>query len=473
MVAVWEYRIPLPFTLKEYEIAQLYMVAKYSASESKGSDGDGVEVLKNEPYKEGNRQGQYTHKIYHLASKLPGWLVTLVPKKALMLEEEAWNSYPRCTTILKCPFFNKFRLVLETMHVEDCGTTENALDLDSKTLKKRQVEFIDIATDPVENYVEEEDPSKYHSAKTGRGPLLPGWQKKTKPLMCAYKLVTVDVPYWGFGSRLEKFISKTAQRKILLEGHRKCFCWMDEWHGLTMDDVRVMEAETAQAMRRARALALMKRGLNSGEWSLEDTTTTEDDRFAVPSAVRQDDEVPHLTPLKLRDLVPGSGKSSRSNSRNHSRELNPHYVRQPSLVGPSIAMGITTLSVSDMHRDGAVSSNPPPPPPPPASSSPLRSPLSVQTGQNLHFGSRGSFSAQAAASGDPVLPFGSSSPSRSHCNVKDEESDSDAAEVEKCVDVLDRAIAWAKARAKSKKLYVKQQGPQVHPVEASPQPRSV
>lgn len=35
---------------------------------------------------------------YGDCSKLPSWLVSLVPKKALMLEEEAWNAYPRCTT---------------------------------------------------------------------------------------------------------------------------------------------------------------------------------------------------------------------------------------------------------------------------------------------------------------------------------------------------------------------------------------
>jgi hypothetical protein len=98
MVAVQEYRIVLPFTVEEYKIAQLYMVAKYSASESSGDDGDGVEVLKNEPFEDHDRRGQYTHKIYHLASKLPSWLVSLVPKKALMLEEEAWNAYPQCTT---------------------------------------------------------------------------------------------------------------------------------------------------------------------------------------------------------------------------------------------------------------------------------------------------------------------------------------------------------------------------------------
>lgn len=51
-----------------------------------------------------------------------------------------------------------------------------ALGLDPKIVKKRQVEFIDIAMDPVENYVESEDPMMFKSQKTGRGPLKEGWQ---------------------------------------------------------------------------------------------------------------------------------------------------------------------------------------------------------------------------------------------------------------------------------------------------------
>lgn len=75
------------------------MVAKYSAAESGGDSGsDGVEIVKNEPFENDFGRGQYTFKIYHLASKLPSWLVSLIPKNALTLEEEAWNAYPRCVT---------------------------------------------------------------------------------------------------------------------------------------------------------------------------------------------------------------------------------------------------------------------------------------------------------------------------------------------------------------------------------------
>ena len=69
----------MPMTVEEYQVAQLYAVAEASKAETGG--GEGVEVLKNEPYDEthekyiplmGGRfsKGQYTHKIYHLASKV-------------------------------------------------------------------------------------------------------------------------------------------------------------------------------------------------------------------------------------------------------------------------------------------------------------------------------------------------------------------------------------------------------------------
>ena len=45
-------------------MGQLYSVAKKSTQETSG--GEGVEVIKNEPYEDANSKGQYTEKIYHL-----------------------------------------------------------------------------------------------------------------------------------------------------------------------------------------------------------------------------------------------------------------------------------------------------------------------------------------------------------------------------------------------------------------------
>jgi hypothetical protein len=49
----------------QYQVGQLYSVAEASKNETGG--GEGIEVLKNEPYEaEGGEKGQFTHKIYHL-----------------------------------------------------------------------------------------------------------------------------------------------------------------------------------------------------------------------------------------------------------------------------------------------------------------------------------------------------------------------------------------------------------------------
>ena len=50
----------------QYQVGQLYSVAQASKNET--GVGEGVEVLKNEPFEnEELGKGQYTHKIYHLA----------------------------------------------------------------------------------------------------------------------------------------------------------------------------------------------------------------------------------------------------------------------------------------------------------------------------------------------------------------------------------------------------------------------
>jgi hypothetical protein len=59
-----------------HELCIIYIffcnLQKKSREESRGA-GSGVEILVNEPYDDGpGGQGQYTHKIYHVGSHLPG-----------------------------------------------------------------------------------------------------------------------------------------------------------------------------------------------------------------------------------------------------------------------------------------------------------------------------------------------------------------------------------------------------------------
>jgi hypothetical protein len=80
--------------------------------------------------------------------------------------------------------------------------------LPSNELKNVTVEKLDIAKDAIDRkyYKRQEDPAYFKSTKANRGPLKPGWQNNTKPMMCAYKLVTVNFNYWGLQTKVEQLL---------------------------------------------------------------------------------------------------------------------------------------------------------------------------------------------------------------------------------------------------------------------------
>jgi len=114
-------------------------VQKKSREESKGA-GSGVEIIENEPYSNGpGGNGQYTHKIYHVGSHLPGWFKSLLPKSALIAKEEAWNAYPYTKTRYTCPFVGKFSVEIETYYFPDDGHQENVFNLTGSDYRNRIV----------------------------------------------------------------------------------------------------------------------------------------------------------------------------------------------------------------------------------------------------------------------------------------------------------------------------------------------
>jgi len=282
MVLVREFRVPLPLSVEEYRVGQLYSVAKSSSQQTNG--GEGVEVLKNEPYKSEKEEGQYTEKIYHLGASLPGWIRAIIPSSALKLEERAWNAYPYCKTVITSPFLGeKFTFTIESRHAADDGTQPNPHGLDEKQLKAREmVDVIDIGIDKVEekDYKKEEDPSLVRSEKASRGPLAEGWIKSSNPIMCCYKLVTVEFKVFGMQSKVERYMMD-MERNIFLKFHRQVYSWLDEWYGWTMDDVRKYEDQTKKDLENK-----LKGGANgngNGESSSSSSSSTSTTISASPS----------------------------------------------------------------------------------------------------------------------------------------------------------------------------------------------
>jgi hypothetical protein len=256
-----EFRVVLPMTVEEYQVAQLWSVAEMSKNETGG--GDGVEVVFNEPFDasphpadgylpaqepvdpqlpacvSGRRRGdpyslapseplldrdprwnhgQYTLKWYHLTSKVPRFIRMLAPKGSLDFLEEAWNAFPYCRTIITNPGYmgENFFIKIETIHLPDAGTNENAHNLPAELLARRQVQYIDIANDPITSeYSPECDPRVYKSQKTGRGPLVgSNWRLSVSPVMCCYKLVTCNFKWFGLQTRIEDFIQVVRSREL-------------------------------------------------------------------------------------------------------------------------------------------------------------------------------------------------------------------------------------------------------------------
>ncbi|XP_019740819.1 phosphatidylinositol transfer protein beta isoform isoform X3 [Hippocampus comes] len=217
MVLIKEYRVVLPCSVEEYQVGQLFSVAEASKNETGG--GEGIEVLKNEPYEEHGEKGQYTHKIYRLKSKVPAFIQLLAPESAFVFHEKAWNAYPYCRTEVTNEYMkDNFLIKIETWHKPDLGTQENVHKLDRSTWQQVAVVPIDIADRSqvsASDYKQDEDPAKFKSIKTGRGPLGPLWKQ---------------------------------EKRIFTNFHRQLFCWIDKWVELTMDDIRRMEAETQKEL---------------------------------------------------------------------------------------------------------------------------------------------------------------------------------------------------------------------------------
>uniref|UniRef100_UPI00358EA2A1 membrane-associated phosphatidylinositol transfer protein 2-like isoform X1 n=2 Tax=Myxine glutinosa TaxID=7769 RepID=UPI00358EA2A1 len=251
-----EYRIPLPLSLEEYRIAQLYMIQKKSRDETCG-EGSGVEILENRPYSDGpGGSGQFTHKLYHIGMHIPAWFRSLLPKAALRVEEQAWNAYPYTRTRYTCPFVEKFSIDIETYYKPDAGQQPDLFNLSAAEKRQVTVDVIDIVRDllPPHEYQVDEDPRLYCSTKTGRGPLSDNWiSNEPKPIMCAYKLCKVEFRYWGMQSKIERFIHDVGLRKVMVRAHRQAWCWQDEWYGLTIEDIRQLERETQLTLARKMA----------------------------------------------------------------------------------------------------------------------------------------------------------------------------------------------------------------------------
>ena len=149
----------------------------------------------------------------------------------------------------------------------------------------------------------------FSSSKTQRGPLAQSWIEEIKanaklntstsklnnrPIsyMCAYKLCRIECAFWGCQSRVEKLISDSVLRHMILMSHRQAWCWQDEYFDLTMDDVRQLELETQ------RYLLMKMRNEPGAEESLASSLLNITNQ---PSRKKSDDKTSNSSKLSFKN----------------------------------------------------------------------------------------------------------------------------------------------------------------------------
>ncbi|KAK2949736.1 putative Phosphatidylinositol transfer protein 1 [Blattamonas nauphoetae] len=272
-----EYRIYAPLTMEEFPLSQRYVGAKASTENS--GDGEGVEVILNEPYEKDGHMGRHTITHLHIASKTPSYIRRLLPRDALIVIEECWDCFPYTKSVYKNLWLkDRLGLITETIHAPGVSNLENPTHLSPEDLKKRKVDIIDIAL-PMKKSKEykcDVDPSVFHSEKTNRGPLKPGWWKQQAngqkqngsgpspsgtpisptsdtqspnpsdetqeplPVTTAHKVAKFWFRVPGLSTIAENFAAGVL--KSIYEGAiRQQFCWIDEWYGMTEAEISAYE----------------------------------------------------------------------------------------------------------------------------------------------------------------------------------------------------------------------------------------
>ncbi|EPR78833.1 Phosphatidylinositol transfer protein [Spraguea lophii 42_110] len=235
-----EFRIPLPFHIDKYLVGQLYTVAHMSQAEAK--KGSPIQILENydishEKYGECRK----TKKLLNISKKVPSIIKALVPKKALLIEEIAYNAFPNCVTTYTNQQFKpeKFNVSITSTHLNGYEQQENVFGIEEEEYKKVKKVILDVSSSPVD----EEYDTRIAIVNHMVCPMNEKWIEKQKeknlPMMYCYKLVEINSNIWG-GSIIAKGVISEFS-KMFLAFHQQLVCTMCEWENMNLDAIRVLE----------------------------------------------------------------------------------------------------------------------------------------------------------------------------------------------------------------------------------------
>ena len=257
-----EYRVILPTNVTQYQIANLYLCAQRTRETA--GNGEGLEILKNEPYQKGEEKGQFTHKVMHFKSKVPAAIRWAIPDKYLHVHELSHNSYPHFHTEYQQPGMGKdFYLLVESEHIpytSEQGVPDNVLNLTPEELKIREICYIDIVNSKPKPEKKEWDMHNFECPAAHIEKLQtpkntcdeskpPEWTTHYKGTMIvAVKIVKFKFKWFGIQTAVENF-SKSIFHDVFLDSHRAMFYWAANWYPMNMEDIRKLEHQVEEEQK--------------------------------------------------------------------------------------------------------------------------------------------------------------------------------------------------------------------------------
>lgn len=89
---------------------------------------------------------------------------------------------------------------------------------------------------------------------------------------------------WGLQTKVEDFIHRSI-RDVLLLGHRQAFAWVDEWYGMTLEDVREYERKIQEETNKK----LNQINGNGNQEENKDSTDEKNKEATTPNEEKKDE----------------------------------------------------------------------------------------------------------------------------------------------------------------------------------------
>jgi hypothetical protein len=158
-----------------------------------------------------------------------------------------------------------FSLLVESQHVEydkAAGCPDNLLNLTPDEIKIRKIVYLDIVSGKPKPEKKEWDlvgfvcpeaeiltPLNAPKAAVDESKVPPWVSNYDGALMVAVKVVKLHFHWRGLQTAVEKYAVNTAFHDIFLESNRVVISYAKDWFGLTLEDIRRLEAEVQEEQR--------------------------------------------------------------------------------------------------------------------------------------------------------------------------------------------------------------------------------